>query len=336
MVEYSNVTFKLSDRQLKNLQTAVKNKTGTILRTCLKMLDRNDLPHELLLTTRQKTKLKNALNNNKLTDIKLSNSQISKITQSRGFLGSLLRKLAGPLMKVAVPFAKNILSPLGITAAASAIDAGIQRKINGSETTALIIAKKEMNDVMKIVQVLEDSNTLLKGVTKTIKNETKEQKRRFLSMLLGTLGASLLGNILVGKEIVRAGYGKKMGFLMPPHPLTNFEIQKYYQNEPRFNGVYSRNNLPKKIKDEEYVISLDEHADVHTHWIVLICNRSQIVYFDSFGVEHVPEQIKNFVENKNITANIFRVQANNSVMCEYFCIGFIYFMFAGKKLTDFT
>ena len=123
---------------------------------------------------------------------------------------------------------------------------------------------------------------------------------------------------------------------MPPHPLTNFEIQKYYQNEPRFNGVYSRNNLPKKIKDEEYVISLDEHADVHTHWIVLICNRSQIVYFDSFGVEHVPEQIKNFVENKNITANIFRVQANNSVMCEYFCIGFICFMFAGKKLTDFT
>ena len=209
MVEYSNVTFKLSDRQLKNLQTAVKNKTGTILRTCLKMLDRNDLPHELLLTTRQKTKLKNALNNNKLTDIKLSNSQISKITQSRGFLGSLLRKLAGPLMKVAVPFAKNILSPLGITAAASAIDAGIQRKINGSETTALKIANKEMNDVMKIVQVLEDSNTLLKGVTKTIKNETKEQKRRFLSMLLGTLGASLLGNILVGKEIVRAGYGKK-------------------------------------------------------------------------------------------------------------------------------
>ena len=176
MVEYSNATFKLSDRQLKNLQTAVKNKTGTILRTCLKMLDRNDQPHELLLTTRQKTKLKNALNNNKLTDIKLSNSQISKITQSRGFLGSLLRKLAGPLMKVAVPFAKNILSPLGITAAASAIDAGIQKKIHGSGTTTLIISNKEMNDIMKIVQALEDSNILLKGVTKTIKNETKEQK----------------------------------------------------------------------------------------------------------------------------------------------------------------
>ena len=112
-----------------------------------------------------------------------------------------------------------------------------------------------MNDIMKIVQALEDSNILLKGVTKTIKNETKEQKGGFLSMLLGTLGASLLGNLLAGKGIVRAGSGNKtgkswywkiMGFLMPPHPLTNFEIQKFYQNEPRFNGVYSRNNLPKK------------------------------------------------------------------------------------------
>ena len=180
----------------------------------LKIRDGNELPHELLLTTRQKTKIRNVFNNNMSTDLTLSEIQISKIIQSGGFLGSLLSKLAGPLMKVAILLAKNILSPLGITAAASAIDAGIQRKINGSETTALIIANKEMNDVMKIVQVLEDSNTLLKGVTKTIKNETKEQKRRFLSMLLGTLGASLLGNILVGKEIVRAGYGKKMGFLI--------------------------------------------------------------------------------------------------------------------------
>ena len=124
-----------------------------------------------------------------------------------------------------------------------------------------------------------------------------------------------------------------MGFLMPPHPLTNFEIQKYYQNEPRFNGVFSRNNLPKTIKDGAYVINLDEYADVGTHWIALFCNRNEIVYFDSFGVEHVPEEIKEFIRNKNIIANIFRVQANNSVMCGYFCIGFIV---AGKKLTDFT
>ena len=102
---------------------------------------------------------------------------------------------------------------------------------------------------------------------------------------------------------------------MPPHPLTNFEIQKYYQNEPRFNGVYSRNILPKKMKDEDYVINLDEYADVGTHWIALFCNRNEIVYFDSFGVEHVLEEIKEFVGNKNIIANMFRVQANNSIMC---------------------
>ena len=81
-----------------------------------------------------------------------------------------------------------------------------------------------------------------------------------------------------------------MGFLMPPHPLTNFEIQKYYKNEPRFNGVFSRNNLPKKTQDRAYVINLDEYADVGTHYIALSCNRNEIVYFDSFGIEHVPEE----------------------------------------------
>ena len=123
---------------------------------------------------------------------------------------------------------------------------------------------------------------------------------------------------------------------MPPHPLTNFEIQKYYENEPRFNGVFSRDNMPKKIKDGAYVINLDEYADVGTHWITLFCKRSEIVDFDSFGVEHVPEKIKEFDENKNIKANIFRVQSNDSIMCRYFCIELIDFMSAGKKLTDFT
>ena len=122
---------------------------------------------------------------------------------------------------------------------------------------------------------------------------------------------------------------------MPPHPLTNFEIQNYYQNEPRFNDVYSRDNLPKK-KDEAYIINLDEYADVGTHGIALFCNRIEIVYFDSFGVEHVPEEIQDFIGNKTIKANIFRVQPNNSVMCGYFCIGFIGFMLAGKKLPGFT
>ena len=142
-------------------------------------------------------------------DIKLSKAQISKIIQSGGSLGSLLSKLAGPFMKVDLTLAKNIL--LGITATALAIDAGIQKKIHGSGTTTLKISNEEMNDIMKIAQALEDSNILLKGVTKTIKNETKEQKGGFLSMLLGTLGASLLGNLLAGKGIVRAGSGNKKG-----------------------------------------------------------------------------------------------------------------------------
>ena len=243
----------------KKLTTAAKNKTGTTLRMSFKMLDRNDLPHELLLTTRQKTKLRNAFENNMSAEIKLSKAQISKIKQSDRFLGSLLSKLEGPLMKVAVPLARNILAPLGITAAASAIDSGIQKKklkkIHGSGTTTLIISNEEMHDIMKIVQALEDSNILLKRVTKTIRKETKEEKGGFLGMLLGNFGVSLLGNMLAGKVIVRADFGNKKGkgivragygnkTLILPHPLTKFEIQVYYQNEIRFNGVCSRNNLP--------------------------------------------------------------------------------------------
>ena len=122
----------------------------------------------------QDKKLRIAFNNNLSTDLKLSKAQISKIIKSEEFLGSLLSKLVGPLVKVAIPLAKNVLAPLGTTAAASAIDAGIQKKIHGSGTTTLIISNEEMNDIMKIVQALEDSNILLKGVTKTIKNETKD------------------------------------------------------------------------------------------------------------------------------------------------------------------
>ena len=128
MVEYTKVNVKLSDTQLKKLKDAVRNNTGTTLRINFKMLHGKNLPHELLLMTRQKTKLRNALNNNTSTDIKLSKAQITKIIQSGGFLGSLLSKLAGPLMEVAVPLAKNILIRLGMTAAASAIDAGVQKK----------------------------------------------------------------------------------------------------------------------------------------------------------------------------------------------------------------
>ena len=118
--------------------------------------------------------------------VKLSKAQISKIIQLGGFSGSLLNKLAVPLMKVAVPLSKNILAPLGITAAASVIDAGIQKKIHGAGTTTLIISNEKMNVIMKILQALEDSNVLLKGVTKSVKNETKEQKGGFLGTLVDT------------------------------------------------------------------------------------------------------------------------------------------------------
>ena len=128
MAEYNKVNVKLSDTQLKKLKTAVKNKRVTALRISLKMFNGNYLPHQLLLTTRQKTKLRNSFNNNMSTDLKFPKAQISKITQSGGFLGSLLSKLPGPLMKVAIPFAKSVLAPLGITAASSSIDAGIEKK----------------------------------------------------------------------------------------------------------------------------------------------------------------------------------------------------------------
>ena len=161
----------------------------------------------MLLTTRQNTKLRNAVNNNSATDIKLSKTQIKKIIQSGGFLGKLLSKLAGPLMKVPMPLAKNVLAPLGLTAAMSAIDRSIPKKIHGSGVK-LIIEQEDMNDIMKIIKALENTGILLKEVSKTIKDETKEQRGVFLSILLGTLGASLLGNLLTGgKGIMRAGDG---------------------------------------------------------------------------------------------------------------------------------
>ena len=153
----------------------------------------------------------------------------------------------------------------------------------------------------------------MKGVTKTIKNETAEQRGGFLSMLFGTLGASLLGNLLSGKGTVRAGEGMLMaGYgssiekkaLIPSHPLTNFDIKYYYENEPRFNGVYSA-----------CVINLDEYADVGTHWIPLYVKNNEVIYVDSFGVENVPKEIKRFIGHKNCKTNIFRIQAGNSIMC---------------------
>ena len=195
------------------------------------MLDGNDLPRELLLTARQKTKLRNALNNNMSTDINLSKAQISKIIQSRVFR-IIIKKTSWSINESSSSFGKNILAPLGITAAASAIDAGIQKKIHGSgrpSSTSLIISNKEMNDIMKIAQALEDSNILLKVVTKTIKNKTIKLKGGFLSMLLSTLGARLLGNLLSGKRIAGAGSGNKKGkgIVRASYGKEYVEIQKH-------------------------------------------------------------------------------------------------------------
>ena len=110
---------------------------------------------------------------------------------------------------------------------------------------------------------------------------------------------------------------------MTPHPLTNFEIKAYYQNEPRFNGVYSRDNLPDKIRNGLYVINLDEYSDVGTHWIALYVNNKTVTYFDSFGVEHIPKEIKKFINNKNIITNMFRIQEYDSAMCGYLVLSII-------------
>ena len=121
-------------------------------------------------------------------------------------------------------------------------------------------------------------------------------------------------------------------------------MQKYYQNEHRFNAVYSRDNLPK-IKYGAYVINLDEYSDIGTHWAALYVNNNDVTYFDSFGVEHIPKEIKTFINRSlsivlrpplHVTTNIFRIQAYDSIMCRYFCIGFINFMLAGKTLTEYS
>ena len=153
MVEYSKINCKLTNVQLNKLKKAVKSNDGVTLRLGIKYFNKDELPHELLLAARQNSKLRNAINNNLATDIKLSKVQIKKLIQSEEFLGKLLSKLAGPLMKVALPLAKNVLAPLGLTAAMSAIDGSIQKKIHGSGIK-LIIEEEDMKDIMKIIEAL--------------------------------------------------------------------------------------------------------------------------------------------------------------------------------------
>ena len=311
MTQYNSLNVRLSNSQLSKQKSAIKNETDVVLRLSSNMIDNSDdntnFPHELLLTNRQVANLRKAFANHISADIKLSKTQLSKMIQSEGFLGRLLGPLLRtglPLMKSVIkPLAKSVLVALELTTAASAAHAGIQ-----------IISNDEIEGIFKIVKSLENSGLLLKGVSKTIQNEAKEQRGRFLSMLLGTLGASLLGDLLTknlsGKGTIgaregtiRAGYVSKKAFikkiLIPPHPLTNFEMQAYYQDEPRFNGVYSRDNLNDKIKDCTYVITLDEYHDIGTYWVALYINNKSTTYFDSFGVEHIPKEIEKFIGNKS-------------------------------------
>ena len=118
---------------------------------------------------------------------------------------------------------------------------------------------------------------------------------------------------------------------MPPHFLTKFEIQRYYQDELKFNSVYSRNSL-SKIKDGVYIVNLDEYESIGTHCVALYANTEIITYFDSFWVEHVPKEIRKSIENKNIRTNIYRIEAYNLTMCGYSCIGFIDSILKGKSL----
>ena len=212
MTQYNSLNVKLSNSQLNKFKSAIKNENEVVLRLSSNMIGDNEtnFPHKLLLTNRQVSNLRKAFANHLSADIKLSKTQLSKMIQSGGFLGRLL----GPLLKTGLPLISNVIKPLaksvlialGLNAAASVADVGIHKKILGSgNNTTLIISKDEINDIIEIIKSPEDSGLLLKGVTKTVQNEVKEQKGGFLSMLLGTLGASLLGNLLTGKGIYRAG-----------------------------------------------------------------------------------------------------------------------------------
>ena len=204
MTQYNSLNVRLSNSQLNKFKSAIKNENEVVLRLSSNMIGDNDtdFPHKLLLTNRQVSNLRKAFTNHLSADIKLSKIQLSKMMQSGGFLGRLFRPLlkAGlSLIKnVIKPLAKSVLIPLGLTAAASRADTGIHKKILGSgNMTTFIISNDEIEDIIKIGKSLEDSGLLLKGVTETVQNEVKEQKGGFLNMLLGTLGASLLGNLLI-------------------------------------------------------------------------------------------------------------------------------------------
>ena len=222
MTRYNSLNVRLSNSQLNKLKSAVKNGTDVVLRLSSNMVGNSDdeanFPHKLLLTNKQTLSLRKAFANHTSVDIKLSKAQLTKM-QTAGFLKFLLS-----LLKSGLPLLESVVKPLdmlAVTAAASATDAAINKKILGSGNHATLISSNDdMQDLLKIVKSLEDSGILLDGITETVKNKVKEQKDSFTSMLLGTLGASLLGDlstknlsgrglIRAGEGTIRAGYGSK-------------------------------------------------------------------------------------------------------------------------------
>ena len=216
MSQYNFLNVKMSNLQLNKLKSGIKNGTKVTLKISSNVVgdsnDENNFLHKLSLTDTQILKLRKIFANNSSANIKLSKTQLYKIGQSGGFLGRRL----GPLLKTGLPLTGNVLKPLdksvlipvGLTAAAAAAtDSATHKKMFGSGNTTLIISNEELNDIMKIVNSLEGSGLLIKGVSHAIKNEAKEQKGRFLRMLLGTLGGSLSGNLLTVKGTIRAGGG---------------------------------------------------------------------------------------------------------------------------------
>ena len=245
MTQYNSLNVKLSNSQLNKFKSAIKNENEVVLRLSFNIIGDNEtnFPHKLLSTNRKVSNLSKAFANHSLANIKLSKTQLSKMIQ----LGRFLVRFHGPLIKTGLPLIKNVikplaksvLTPLGLTAAASADDAGIHKKIFGSGImTTLTISDDEIHDVIKIVKSVKDSGLLIKGITETVQNEVQEQKGGFLSALLGTLGASLLGDLLIGQGAIAKSEGRGIYRAGKWKLVTEIIIVKWiFNTAPPFNKL---------------------------------------------------------------------------------------------------
>ena len=215
MVEYNTINAKLTNLQLNKSKSTVKSIEGITLRFGSKNFNKEELPYELFLTQKQITKLRNSINNNISTDIKLSKAQIKKIIMSGIGLGSNIMRFLPKLIKTAASILKNVGLPLGLSAAMSGIDKKIDGYVNKSGTTVKF-SNEEINNMVNIFTALEDPDVLMKGVSKTLKNDAqKGSALPLIPMLLGILGVSLLeltrglfragGKCDCGQELYRAG-----------------------------------------------------------------------------------------------------------------------------------